>query len=94
LIIRAIIWLDEILEKVQRKHHVSADEVRAILVGRAQFRFVEKGHRRGEDLYSAASRTGAGRYLVVLFVYRRDKAAVVVTAREMTPTERRLYAKS
>ena len=92
--IRAIVWLDEILEKVQRKHHMSADEVRFVLSGRPQFRFVEKGHRRGENLYSAAGQTAAGRYLVVLFVYRQDQSALIVTARDMTRAERRLYAHS
>ena len=94
MIVRAIFWLDEILDKVQRKHRVSTGEVRSVLTARPQFRFVEKGHRRGENLYSAAGRTAAGRYLVVLFVYRRDKAALIVTARDMTQTERKRYAKS
>ena len=43
-----IIWLEEIIEKIERKHRVTQDEVREILRTSSHFRFVEKGHRRGE----------------------------------------------
>jgi len=38
-----IIWLEEIIEKIERKHHVTQDEVREILRTSSHFRFVEKG---------------------------------------------------
>jgi len=38
-----IIWLEEIIEKIDRKHHVTQDEVREILRTSSHFRFVEKG---------------------------------------------------
>ena len=41
-----IIWLEEIVEKIERKHHVTRDEVREILKSSSHFRFIEKGHRR------------------------------------------------
>jgi len=53
-----IIWLEEIVEKIERKHHISQEEVREILNGAPHFRFVEKGHRRGENVYSAMGRQG------------------------------------
>jgi len=56
-----------------------------------RFRFVEKGHRRGEDVYAALGRTEAGRYLMVFFVYREDQRIIVLSARDMTVGERRLY---
>jgi hypothetical protein len=62
------IWLDDIVEKLAEKHNVGQDEVLQALEGDAQFRFVEKGYRTGEDVYAALGRTEAGRYLTVFFV--------------------------
>ena len=52
-----IIWLEEIVEKIERKHRVTQEEVREILRGPSHFRFVEKGHRRGENVYAALGQT-------------------------------------
>jgi hypothetical protein len=46
-----IIWLEEIIEKIERKHHATQNEVREILRTSSHFRFVEKGHRGGENVY-------------------------------------------
>lgn len=46
--ISGIIWLLEIVEKIARKHRVEQAEVREVLSSSSHFRFVEKGHRRGE----------------------------------------------
>jgi hypothetical protein len=53
--------LEEIVEKIERKHRVTLDDVREILTGPSHFRFVERGHRCGENLYSAMGQTSAGR---------------------------------
>jgi uncharacterized DUF497 family protein len=50
-------------------------------------------HRRGENVYVAQGRTLAGRYLNVFFVYKADQRALVLSARDMTPTERKRYGK-
>jgi len=60
--ISGIIWLEEIVEKI---------DVREILSSSSHFRFVEKGHRRGENVYSALGQTAAGRYLIVFFVRKK-----------------------
>ena len=86
-----IIWLEEILEKIERKHHVSQEEVREILDGSPHFRFVEKGHRRGENVYSAMGQTSSGRYLIVFFVRKKSRQALPISAREMTRGERKRY---
>lgn len=72
-----VIWLEEIVEKIERKHRVTQNEVREILRNSLHFRFVEKGHRRGENVYSALGQTSAGRYLNVFFV--RKKTGQVFT---------------
>ena len=58
-----------------------------------RFRFIETGDIGGEDLYAALGRTDAGRYLIIYFVYKATKEALIVSAREMTRKEKRTYAK-
>jgi len=91
--ITGIIWLEDILTKLQDKHGVEPEEVREILASQPWFRFVEKGHRRGEKVYAAFGKTQAGRYLIVFFVYKKEKRALILSARDMTPTERKTYAR-
>jgi uncharacterized DUF497 family protein len=58
-----------------------------------RFRFIETGDVEGEDLYAAMGRTAAGRYLIIYFVYKTTKEALIISAREMTRREKRAYAK-
>ena len=89
--VKEIIWLDRIIDKLWRKHRVDSQEVTEVLYGRPHIRFMERGHRKGEDLYLAFGQTDAGRYLSVFFVLKIDKRALVVSARDMTSRERRRY---
>jgi uncharacterized protein len=73
-----IIWLEEIVEKIERKHRVTQDEVREILWVPSQFRFVEKGHRSGENVYAAMGQTNSGRYLMVFFVRKTSQEVLIV----------------
>ena len=89
--IAGLIWFDEIVEKLEAKHQVDKDEVKEILASRPRFQFVEKGHRADENVYSALGQTEAGRYLIVFFVYKSDARALIISARDMTKTERKKY---
>jgi uncharacterized DUF497 family protein len=92
--IRGIIWLDSVVEKIDTKHGVSREEVRQVLHNPVvEFRFGEKGHRRGENVYVALSQTDAGRYLAVFFIHKPDHRILILTARDMTIAERRRYEK-
>jgi len=91
--ISGVIWLPEIVEKISRKHRVKQDEVREVLRSSSHFRFVEKGHRKGENVYSAMGQTSTGRYLVVFFVRKKSQQALILSARDMTDRERRRYEK-
>lgn len=91
--IEGIIWLRDVVDKLATKHHVEADEVEEVLNGRPKFRFVEKGERKGEDVYMAFGRSQAGRYLAVLFIYKETKDALVLSARDMARREREQYGK-
>ena len=93
--IDGIIWLEKVEQKIWEKHRVNPGEVEAILESGPHVRFVERGFRQGEDLYSAQGQTEAGRYLIEYFLYKpRSREALVVTAREMTQKERQQYAKA
>ena len=91
--ISGIIWLENILDKLERKHAVKQEEVREIFANPPRFRLVEKGHRRGEDVYSAMGQTEAGRYLIIFFVLKKDGRALILSARDMTNPERKKYGK-
>ena len=41
----------------------------------------------------ALGQTNAGRYLAVLFIYKKTKEALILSARDMAKKERRQYAK-
>ena len=91
--IAGFVWLQAILEKVERKHNVEVEEVEDVFTLRPQIRFIESGHVEGEDLYAAYGRSRAGRYLTVLFIRKSDRRALIVTARDMDRKERRQYGK-
>ena len=88
-----IIWLREVVDKLAWKHNVTTDEVEEALAAARRFRFIEIGDVEGEDLYAAMGRTAAGRYLIIYFVYKTTREALIISAREMTKREKRAYAK-
>ena len=73
---------------------MSQNEVREVLEDHPHFRFVEKGHRRGENVYACLGRTKSGRYLIIFFIFKKDGRAIVLSARDMMPAERKRYAKT
>ena len=68
--INGIIWLRDVVDKIAYKHKVETYEVEETLSGKPKFRFVEKGHRPGENVYAAFGQSEAGRYLIVYFVHK------------------------
>lgn len=91
--IEGVVWLREVIDKLATKHRVEGHEVEEVLQNQPKFRFVEKGDRKGEDVYMALGQTDAGRRLAVLFIHKRTKEALILSAREMAKSERRQYAK-
>lgn len=89
--IRGIIWLRQVVDKLAFKHHVEPHEVEELLGNRPKIRFVEKGERKGEDVYLALGQTDAGRYLAVLFIHKKTTEALILSARDMEDRERRRY---
>jgi uncharacterized DUF497 family protein len=91
--ITGTIWLREVVDKLAWKHQVSTEEVEEALATARRFRFIEIGDVAVEDLYATMSRTAAGCYLIIYFVYKTTKEALIISAREMTRKEKRTYAK-
>ncbi len=85
------LWLPDIVDKLAVKHNVLQDEVEDIFFNRPRYRFVESGHRTGQDVYSAGGQTDAGRYLIVFFIHKADNIALILSARDMDRRERRQY---
>lgn len=91
--IEGVLWIRDVVDKLAFKHQVETYEVEEVLGGRPKFRFVEKGEQKGEDVYLALGQTDAGRYLSVLFIYKKTKEALILSARDMARKERRQYGR-
>ena len=92
--IKDIIWLDQIIEKLEVKHHIAAEEVEEVFSNKPRIRKAQKGRVRGEDLYYAYGRTDGGRYVFVVFIYKRTREALIISARDMDRKERKYYGKA
>ncbi|MBI4217857.1 MAG: BrnT family toxin [Elusimicrobia bacterium] len=86
--IRNIHWLDSILDKIERKHHVTPEEVEEV------FRRSPHVRTGAGGTYRSYGRTDAGRYLFVVFALADTSTARILTARDMTYSERNLYKRS
>lgn len=86
-------WLPHVMEKLIVKHDVEPDEVEEVFFSSPRFRFTKKGNYTGEDVYSALGPTESGRYLVIFFVLKTTGEALIISARDMTTTERRMYGR-
>jgi uncharacterized protein len=77
---------DHILDQIESRHGVSFEEAEEACSSD------ERHVRRGRDgLNKAVSQTDAGRYLLVVLADQGRGVWKTVTARDMTPQERRLY---
>ncbi len=88
-----IVWMEQFVEKIERKHGVSVDEVEETLVNRPRIQRFERGDVKGEDLYRALGRSDSGRYLAVFFVRKAANRALIISARDLGEGERKSYAK-
>jgi uncharacterized protein len=91
--ISGIIWLQQIVDKLETKHSMTPEEVEEVFSNRPEFRFIEDGDIAGEDVYAAYGQTSAGRYVTTIFILKPRGHALIITAREMNRKERRQYGK-
>jgi uncharacterized DUF497 family protein len=88
-----IIWKDGVVEKLSVKHAVSIAEAEETLRCRPVVRRMAKGRVRGEDIYAAMAQITGGRYLIVFFIDKKRGAALPISARDMSPAERKYYVR-
>lgn len=91
--IAGVVWHRQFVDKLIEKHGVYPDEAEDVLYGRSRFRRVARGYTHGEDVYEALGQTTDGRYLIVLFVWKTEGEALVISARDMSANERRRYGR-
>ncbi len=89
--IKDVIWQEQFVDKLMEKHGVYPDEAEDVLFGRNRMRQVARGQVCGEDVYEALGQTVSVRYLIVIFVWKLDGDALVISARDMSDRERRRY---
>ncbi len=79
---------DHILDKIEVKHRIDFKEVEDAC-------FSEQRHIRKskEGLYKIFGQSNAGRYILVVLVYKGKGDWKVATARQMTETEKRYFKK-
>lgn len=83
--IAGFIWLDWVVEKLEVKHRVEPDEVEELF-----FNPPYKVRRVENEKYQLFGRNLDGRYLFVVFVWK-GRHVKVITARDMTTSERRFF---
>lgn len=87
LYVEGFIWLDWVVDKIIGKHGVSPEEVEeCFFTNRFRVRRAEAGK------YQLFSLTADGRYLFIVFVWE-GRSAKIITARDMTVSERRYYGR-
>jgi hypothetical protein len=91
--IDGVIWLRAVVDKLADKHGVETFEVEEALNNGPKIRRIEKGKRKGEDIYIALGQTDAGRHLTILFIDKGNKEVLPLSARDMADKERRRYGR-
>ncbi len=92
--VESFVWLSQFEDKIIIKHGVLPREAEEVLLNRPKIRMAERGKVPGENLYKALGQSYDGRYLLVIFVYKpQDRAALVISARDMDRKERKHYGK-
>ncbi|MEW6096267.1 MAG: BrnT family toxin [bacterium] len=89
--ITRVICDNDIVEKINREHHVNQYEVEEVFVNQPKFRRGPKDLSHKDIRYYALGQTNSGRYLFIVFSYKGKGQAKIITAREMEAKERRLY---
>lgn len=84
---REIPWTEQSEDHIAR-HGVAPDDVEDVVFSRP--RLVARGRENATLIFGT---TGAGRHLVVVLAESEDGRMHVVTARDMTDSERRTFAR-
>ena len=86
LVIEEFRWLDWVVENILDKHGVRPEEAEQVF-----FNPPYRVRRSDSGKYLLYGRTEAGRYLFIVFAWEKGLVRVI-SARDMTPGERRYLA--
>lgn len=81
------VWLDWVVEKIQNKHNVEPTEVEEVF-----FNPPYKVRRAEGGKHLLYGRSSSGRYLFVVFTWE-GRSAKIISARDMTESEKRFYGR-
>ena len=91
MVIDRFIWLPAVVDKLLGKHGVTPEEIEEVFYSRPVVRFHEKGRIEGEHMYAALGQAESGRYLIIFFIVKQQRRALIISARDMSSTERKQY---
>ena len=83
--IEGFIWPDWVIEKITIQHGVEPEEVED-----AFFNYPHKVRKASSGKYLLFGCSNSGRYLFIVFTWVENDVKVI-SARDMTPKERRLF---
>ena len=83
--IKAFQWDERNEGHIIERHNVTKSEAEEVFMGDPYFRIGRDGTRY------VYGQTSAGRYLFIVYLYHGNGVARVITARDMTDGERKLY---
>ena len=86
--LKSLVWTSKNASHIAR-HEITPSEIEEVMFGGTPL--IRKGR---ENVYYSYGQTGSGRYLFVVFVLWNSGQGFVVTARQMTEAERKLYLKN
>lgn len=80
-------------EKNWLKHRITTKEIEKVFVNKPAFIFADEKHSFSEKRYGLYGRTDGGRLISIVFMIRQQTIRVI-TARDMSKKERRIYEKT
>jgi uncharacterized DUF497 family protein len=86
-------WDDGNREKNWISHHVTTSECEEVFFNLPLLLQHDLAHSTGEQRFFVLGQTNAGRHLFISFTVRDDKLRVI-SARDMSRKERRVYGKT
>jgi len=80
-------WSQALVDKIIQKHKVFPEEAEEIFQGKSL------RVRKYGDIYHALGRTATGRYLFVVYRKTAKSSLKIITARDVTSSEKKLYGR-
>jgi uncharacterized DUF497 family protein len=84
-------WDENKAERNLSKHGVSFDEAKTVFADPLFVDFYDPDHSEDEERYLIVGESNRGRLLIVSYTERSNDVTRLISAREVTPTEREAY---